>query len=94
MLMREPPVRGRPLWLRCLPVIALLGLPAGAWAQTASRPLTMNDAVLAALKNYPAIKERRARAQAAQDGIAAARTADLPRLERLWQENRATTNNV
>ena len=94
MLMREPAVRGRQSWLRCLPVIASLGLPAGAWAQAASGPLTMNDAVQAALKNYPAIKERRARAQAAQDGIGVARTAYLPRLDLLWQENRATTNNV
>src|SRR5947207_12928866 len=94
MLMREPPVCGRASWLRCLPVIASLGLPAGAWAQAAAGPLTMNDAVQAALKNYPAIKERRARAQAAQDGIGVARTAYLPRLDLLWQENRATTNNV
>jgi hypothetical protein len=38
------------------------------------------------LKNYPAIKESRARAQAAEEGVAVARTAYLPRLDMLWQE--------
>src|SRR5438093_13130563 len=60
----------------------------------ASGPLSLNDAVQLALKNYPAIKESRARAQAANEGIGVARTAYLPRLDMLWQENRATTNNV
>ena len=57
-------------------------------------PLTLNDAIQLALKNYPAIKESRARAQAAEEGVGVARTAYLPRLDMMWQENRATTNNV
>lgn len=57
-------------------------------------PLTLNDAIQLALKNYPAIKESRARAQAAEAGVGVARTAYLPRLDMLWQENRGTTNNV
>src|SRR2546427_2761124 len=69
--------------------------PAPALAQPAgSGPLALNDAVQLALKNYPAIKESRARAQAAEEGIGVARTAYLPRLDMVWQENRATTNNV
>jgi len=56
--------------------------------------MTLDEAIGAALKNYPAIKERRARTQAADEGIGVARTAYLPRLDFLWQENRATTNNV
>src|SRR3989449_7762904 len=59
-----------------------------------SSPLTLKDAVQLALKNYPAIKESRARARAAEEGIGVARTAYLPRLDAIWQENRATTNNV
>src|SRR2546422_1946427 len=59
-----------------------------------SSPLTLKDAIQLALKNYPAIKESRARAQAAEEGVGVARTAYLPRLDMLWQENRATTNNV
>src|SRR5262245_12181016 len=45
-------------------VVVLVWLPSRhAHAQTASGTLTLNDAVQAALKNYPAIRERRARAQ-------------------------------
>jgi outer membrane protein TolC len=54
----------------------------------------MTDAVQLALKNYPAIRETRARALAAQEGVGVARTAYLPRVDALWQVNRATTNNV
>ncbi|PYR07818.1 MAG: hypothetical protein DMG00_16295, partial [Acidobacteria bacterium] len=87
---------GRP-WCRLTAFIVLAGLvnPARAIAQTAPpEPLTLNDAIQAALKNYPAIKERRARAQAADEAVGLARTAYLPRLDMVWQVNRATTNNV
>ncbi len=47
-----------------------------------------------ALKNYPALRESRARAQAAEEGVGVARAAYLPRLDLVWQENRATHNNV
>src|SRR5262249_32885302 len=57
-------------------------------------PVTIKDGIKAALKNYPAIKETRARAQAADENVGVARTAYLPRLDFLFQENRATTNNV
>src|SRR5436190_11899970 len=78
-----------------LVVVGCLLSPGRAGAQPAvSGPLSLNDAVQLALKNYPAIKESRARAQAADEGIVVARTAYLPRLDLLWQENRATTNNV
>src|SRR5438128_11346384 len=82
-------------WFIRLAVLACLVNPARAVGQTtASGPLTLNDAIQLALRNYPAIKESRARAQAAEEGIGVARTAFLPRLDMVWQENRATTNNV
>lgn len=69
--------------------------PAQALAQPAGPgPLVLNDAVQLALKNYPAIMESRARARAADEGIGVSLTAYLPRLDMLWQENRATSNNV
>src|SRR5438128_5349887 len=78
-----------------LAVVGCLLCPWRAAAQpAASGPLSLNDAVRLALKNYPALKESRARARAADEGIGVARTAYLPRLDMLWQENRATTNNV
>jgi outer membrane protein TolC len=57
-------------------------------------PLTLGDAVQLALANYPAVQEQRARAKAAEEEIAVARTAYLPRVDALWQETRATHNNV
>lgn len=76
-------------------VTAWVGVPAAALAQGgATGAVTLNDAIQLALKNYPAINESRARAQAAEEGIGVARTAYLPRLDLLWQANQATHNNV
>src|SRR5438128_12387572 len=78
-----------------LAVVGCLLCPWRASAQSApSGPLSLNDAVQLALRNYPRITESRARALAADEGIGVARTAYLPRLDTLWQANRATTNNV
>jgi len=93
--MRARSGRRRPGWLVRLTLLACLMEPTRAIAQPPSTgPLTLNDAIQMALRNYPAIKEHRARAQAAEEGVGVARTAYLPRLDLLWQENRATTNNV
>lgn len=81
-------------WIGCAIVGCLLGSRPAEAQPAASGPLTLNDAIQLALKNYPAIKESRARAQAAEAGVGVARTAYLPRLDMLWQENRGTTNNV
>src|SRR5262249_61368755 len=82
-------------WLSGLTVLAGLVNPARVTAQSAPPDsLTIDEAIQAALKNYPAIKEQRARAQAAEETIGVARTAYLPRLDMVWQENRATTNKV
>src|SRR5438445_11613544 len=87
--------RSMHVWLVGLVVAgcALSGAEAAAQGP-ASGPLTLNDAIQLALKNYPAIKESRARAQAAEEGVGVARTAYLPRLDTIGQVNRATTNNV
>jgi len=57
-------------------------------------PITLEKAVEAALTNYPEIRAARARAEAANAGIDLAKTSYLPRTDLLWQENRATSNNV
>src|SRR6185436_2728305 len=46
------------------------------------------------LKNYPALRAAQAQTQAANAGVELARTSYLPRTDLLWQENRATRNNV
>src|SRR5262249_38625434 len=62
--------------------------------ETAPQPLRLDQAVEQALSNYPAIRAARAATQAADEGIGLARTSYLPRADLLWQENRATRNNV
>ncbi|HMV83240.1 MAG TPA: TolC family protein [Blastocatellia bacterium] len=56
--------------------------------------LTLEQAVEMALKNYPAIRAAQAQKQSAEAGIELAHTSLLPRADLLWQENRATRNNV
>ena len=82
-----------PSWWIGFAVAGCTLVPIRAAAQSPeSTSLTLNDAVQLARKNYPAIQESRARAQAASEGIGVARTAYLPRLDIIWQENRATNN--
>jgi outer membrane protein len=62
--------------------------------QSQEAPLTLNAAVDLALRNHPAIREARAGSAAASAEVGVARTAYPPRLDFLWQVNRATRNNV
>jgi outer membrane protein len=57
-------------------------------------PLTLAQAVEAALHNYPSIRISQEQINAASAGIDLARTAYLPRIDLLAQVNRATRNNV
>ena len=79
---------------RVAAVVVGCALNATAAAAQTAGPLTLNDAIQLAIKNYPAVKEGLARAHAAEEGVGVAKTAYLPRLDMYWQENRATTNNV
>lgn len=77
------------------PLILLFLFSLDGLAQTLPPPpLTLEQAVELAQKNYPAIREARAQSQSAEAGIELARTSFLPRADLLWQENRATRNNV
>src|SRR5713101_4913912 len=82
--------------------IRLIGLGVLCWApslslfgQTApSTPLRLDTVVDLALRQYPSIRAAEAQVNAAGAGIDLARTAYLPRTDLLWQDNRATRNNV
>ena len=56
-------------------------------------PLSLADALGMAQDKYPAIKTSIEQQVAAQHQIGIAKTAYLPRLDMLWQTNRATDNN-
>jgi outer membrane protein TolC len=72
-------------WVRMAAGLATcVGTSALGYAQ-GTGPITLRDAVEAALKHYPALNESRARAEATEGGIALARTAYLPRLDVLGQ---------
>ncbi len=71
---------------------ALLLVASSLRAQTP--PLTLADAVKAAVEKYPSIRVVEEQAAAAAAGINLARTAYLPRVDFLAQLNRATRNNV
>ena len=77
----------------CFVCLARIGFAA---AQTTNPPLPLklDEAVELALANYPAIKTAQAQAAATKASIDLARTAYLPRLDLLFQANRATRNNV
>ena len=73
--------------------MVLLISPHPAAAQQTS-PLTIQQAVESAIKNYPSITVSQEQINAAAAGIDLARTAYLPRVDTLVQVNRATRNNV
>jgi outer membrane protein len=79
--------------------LPLLMLVAGvAHAQSADsgsvgKTLSLRDALALAQDRYPAIKAALEQQAAAQSQIAVAKTAYLPRVDMLWQTNRATDNN-
>ena len=78
-----------------LPLVILSSLSVVALAQD-RQPLTLNfeRTVELALKNYPAIRAAQAQRQSAEAGIDLARANYLPRADLLWQQNRASRNNV
>jgi len=79
-----------------LPAIVFLSLYCIAVAAQDRPSLILNfeQAVELALKNYPAIRAAQARSRSAEAGVELARTNYLPRADMLWQQNRATRNNV
>ena len=56
--------------------------------------LTLPQALRYALEHYPSISAATDQAAASQAEVAVARSAFLPRLDSLWQANRATVNNT
>jgi outer membrane protein TolC len=54
----------------------------------------LDTAVELALSNFPSVRTAQAQVAAASANIDLARTAYLPRIDLLYQENRGTTNNI
>jgi outer membrane protein TolC len=77
----------------CLVVTMMTTAPARA--QDASpAALTLRQAVELALARHPAVRAGAARVEAAGEERAVARSAYLPEVDLLWQQNRGTRSNV
>jgi outer membrane protein TolC len=81
-------------------VLSVLAGSAEAQTPPAAQPvapgkvLTLQDALQYALDHYPAIKAAIEQVNVSTAGVTVAKSAYLPRLDSLWQMNRATVNNV
>jgi outer membrane protein TolC len=82
-----------------LVTLSVLPAPVAAQAQSASQSaapqtLTLEQAIQYATDHYPTVRAALERVNVSAAGIAIARAAYLPRLDSLWQSNRATANNI
>jgi outer membrane protein len=87
--------------VKCLTVLLvifllLISLPDLHSQQTpvSNKPLTLDEAINFGLSHYPAIRASLERSAAASAGVGLSRTIYLPRVDLLWQSNRATRNNI
>src|SRR6266853_943632 len=82
-------------WMAVTLVLCVsVGPPVLAQSASASKVLTLEEAVDFSLKNYPAVRASLERVRAADAGIGLAKTNYLPRADMFWQTNRATDNNI
>src|SRR3954469_24196673 len=76
-------------------VIAAAAQPAQTPSQTPlPANLTLEQALQYHVHHYPTIRAALEQTHASAAGVDVARAAYLPRLDSLWQSNRATANNV
>jgi outer membrane protein TolC len=74
-----------------------LMLPASATAQVpavSSQSFTLEQAIVYAGEHYPTVRSALEGVNVSIAGVDVARSAYLPRLDSLWQSNRATVNNI
>jgi outer membrane protein TolC len=83
---------------RVLIIAWVVGLCARVEAQTPAQgtplALTLDEALQYAVDHYPTIRAALEQVNASGFGVDAARAAYLPRLDAVWQVNRATANNI
>jgi outer membrane protein len=79
---------------RGLATVLTLGLNSAVMLAQSSPPVTIGAAIEAATKDYPGVTEATARAAAATAAVDESRASYVPRLDALWQLNRASRNNV
>jgi outer membrane protein TolC len=81
-------------------ILCLVCLSSASEAQTPPanpappQPLTLGQAIEYAAEHYPTLRAALEQVGASKANVDLARSAYLPRLDSLWQSNRATANNV
>ena len=93
-----------PMTRRCVRGVMLVGVlatPVALWAQaattgqaTAPQVFTLDQAIQYAVDHYPTVRAALEQVNVSAAGVSVARAAYLPRLDSLWQSNRATANNI
>src|SRR5688500_6679120 len=83
----------------CATIASLLVSSAGAHAQVkdsqaATTTFTLGQALQYALDHYPTVRAALELVNASTANVSVAKAAYLPRLDALWQTNRATANNI
>src|SRR6187200_2373958 len=82
---------------RVATIASLLVSSTGTYAQVNDAPtttLTLGQALQYALDHYPTVTAAIELVNASTANVSVAKSAYLPRLDALWQTNRATANNV
>jgi outer membrane protein len=72
-------------------VVGVLTAPVGASAQ---QVFTLDQAIQYAVDHYPTVRAALEQVNVSAAGVSVAKAAYLPRLDSLWQSNRATANNI
>ena len=60
----------------------------------APQTITLGQAMQYAVDHYPTVRAALEQVEASRAGVSIAKSAYLPRLDAIWQSNRATANNV
>ena len=88
-------MRRRAAWCTIVVCLAASGrLSAQSTATAPPQTLTLEQAMQYAVDHYPTVRAAVEQVNASSAGVDVARSAYLPRLDALWQSNRATTNNI
>jgi outer membrane protein len=80
-------------------MVSALAAPVAIGAQAPAQAgplqvLTLDQAIQYAAEHYPMVRVALEQVNASAAGVDVARSAYLPRLDSLWQSNRATANNI
>jgi outer membrane protein len=80
--------------------VGVLAMPQGVLAQPLAgqaavpQTFTLEQAIQYAVDHYPTVRAALEQVNVSTAGVSVARAAYLPRLDSLWQSNRATANNI